>query len=77
MKNRMLGGKPLVTIHDEPKMADRDLARRLILRAASQGYGKRYGMRQLNQAVCRVRRFQLVKPSILEAAGFKAKEGRK
>ena len=53
-------------------------ARWTIIAAANRGsnqawIGKPYTMRRLNQAVCRVRRFNLVKPSVLKAAGFNVK----
>lgn len=57
------------------------LARKEIVRAANRYINRRgrqspLKMRQLQQAVAIVRHNQLVKPSVLEVAGFNAKKGR-
>jgi hypothetical protein len=60
---------------------DRAIARVTILAAANRGayrkqMGTPYTARTIQQAVCRCRRFGLVEPKILEAAGFNPKPKR-
>jgi hypothetical protein len=55
----------------------RDDARHEILKAANAGRRFPLRMRHIQQAVCIVRQRQLVKPKVLEAAGYNAHSNRR
>ena len=60
------GPRPAATARQEIVDAANTFARR------SRRMTKQYSMRRIQQAVCVVRRAQLVKPAVLVAAGYRA-----